>query len=447
MVTMRLAYVNERGDGYRYRRVVPPDVRKVIDRKNWIKSWRPGTPLAVVELEARHLAALHDQTITAARVGNAEDVAKKIRAGGLGEVYWYLNFVEQGEQDFGLRRDPQTAKIVRAIEGGGTYHPEIMRLSEALERDRKIHSADKDPRPFKYAVGSFVKVCGDLDVNQIERRHVSDWLAVQRNERLSPGTIKRRYGTIKAMVGRALLDLGSDKRNPFDGFRMSEGNGTTKRVPFNRAMLELIDDYLAEGRVGLEVIELIRIMRATGGTIGEIGGLVVADVQLENDTPHLLLRFNQLRRLKNASRTRPVPLVDGAALAAASEAVARARAGSRSEGAETVQVFPGFHIDRGADLLSAKVVKAIRAAGVPRSPRLTSHSFRHTVAEALRVSGASFHLQRRLLGHASRDESDIYGSHTARLEDLAEVLERALEHLGDVDPSNYSERERLSAAE
>ena len=88
-------------------------------------------------------------------------------------------------------------------------------------------------------------------------------------------------------------------------------------------------------------------------------------------------------------------------------------------------------------------MKAIRASGVPRSPRLTAHSFRHTVAEALRASGASFHLQRRLLGHASRDESDDYGAPTARLEELAGALSDALECLGDVNSSNYSEAERL----
>ncbi len=308
-------------------------------------------------------------------------------------------------------------------------------LNGALERDRERHSGDTDPRPFTYAVASFVDLVGDLDVSRITRDDASAWLAGQRREGLSPATIKRRYGTIKALVGRALLDLGSDKRNPFDGFKVTEGDGTTKRVPFNRAMLELIEDYLASGRVGFEVVALIRIMRATGGTIGEVGGLVAGDVILDDDTPHLLIRPNRLRRLKNSSRTRPVPLVDSATLDAATEAVERA--GGKG------QLFTGFHLKRGADLLSAKVVKAIRASRVPRSPRLTAHSFRHTVAEALRTSGASFHLQRRLLGHASRDESDMYGAPEARLDELAGALEKAMECLGDVSRSFYREDERL----
>ncbi len=59
-------------------------------------------------------------------------------------------------------------------------------------------------------------------------------------------------------------------------------------------------------------------------------------------------------------------------------------------------------------------------------------------------SRASFHLQRRLLGHASRDESDTYGAPAARLEELSGALTAALPHLGDVDESIYSEAERLN---
>jgi integrase len=442
MVEILLPFVGRRGRGFRYRREVPPDCREAIGRRNWIRSWRPGTPWSQIEREARQLAARHDQEVAAARgqsvaatIEQAEAKARAVLAtDDKADIHELIGFIlsqaplSEAEQVF-----------VNALQHGGKFRPPGLPLRAALERDREQYSGDKDPRAFKYAVESFVAVCGDLDVTQIERRHVSDWLAVIRRKS-SPATVKRRYGTLKALVGRAMLDLGSERRNPFDGFTMTEGDGTTKRVPFSRAMLEMIEDYLASGRVGFEVVALVRIMRVTGVTIAEAGGLAVGDVILDHATPHLQIRPNRLRRLKTAARTRPVPLVDRMALEAATLAVedAKGRAGGK-----TVQVFPGFHLERGADLLSAKVSKAIRASGVPRSPRLTAHSFRHTLAEALRVSGASFHLQRRILGHASRDESDIYGAPTARLEELAGAMEKALDHLGDIDDANYSEQERM----
>ena len=42
-----------------------------------------------------------------------------------------------------------------------------MKLSAALERDRDLYSGDKDERPFKYAVESFIEVIGDKDVTAI----------------------------------------------------------------------------------------------------------------------------------------------------------------------------------------------------------------------------------------------------------------------------------------
>ncbi len=438
MVEVKIAFVVQRGGSWMYRRRPPPDVRKSLGKTNWLKTWRPGTPLATVEREARQLAARHDQAIAEARgqsvaatIAQAEAKAGAILAtDSRADIHELIGFIlsqaplSEGEQ-----------ALVNALEHGGTYRPPGLPLTAALEQDRERHSGDTDPRAFKYAVASFVEVIGDLDVAKITRGNVSDWLAAIRHSS-SPATVKRRYGTLKAMVGRALLDLGSDKRNPFDGFKVTEGDGTTKRVPFSRAMLELIDAYLDSGRVGFEVVALIRIMRATGGTIGEIGGLAVGDVILDDATPHLLIRPNRLRRLKTAARTRPVPLI-GQALETATVAVEAAK------GRDKGQLFRGFHLERGADLLSAKVVKAIRASGVPKSPRLTAHSFRHTVAEALRTSGTSFHLQRRLLGHAARDESDIYGADQARLEELAGALSDALECLGVVSPNIYSDSERL----
>ena len=114
------------------------------------------------------------------------------------------------------------------------------------------------------------------------------------------------------------------------------------------------------------------------------------------------------------------------------------RAGDRTE------IFPSFGLSgRAADSISAKLNKAIRTAGIPRSPRLTSYSLRHTLAEALRASGARDDVQRRLLGHATRDISDRYGANRARLSDARDALVAAMEHLGDVDSSIYSEAERL----
>lgn len=454
MLMVDIPYVKKkpegRGRGYFYRRVVPPAVREAIGCKNWHHTWRAGTPLAVVEREAMHLAARHDRMIAEAKgdmetaeIARQEEYAREWLTRPPAERHEFLAYLhEQGDGDKGLTKPDRI--FVNAMEAGGTYRPESMKLSAALERDRDLYSGDKDERPFKYAVESFIAVIGDKDVTAITRADVSEWLAAQKREGLAPATVKRRYGTIKALVARTLLDLDSDKRNPFDGFKMTGATGgVTDRLPFNKPMLELIETYLTSGRVGFETRALIQIMRGTGTGPAEAGGLVVSDVHLTGAIPFVSIRPNALRNLKTSARDRQVPLVDSAALEAATEAVKRAKKRGKGKSPDDTPLFDGFHPERGADLLSAKTNKALRTAGIPRSRRLTVYSFRHTVKEALRSAGVVDHVQRRVLGHAGEGVADKYGSPRARLAEVAEAMKAALPHLGDIDDSVYSESERV----
>ena len=52
----------------------------------------------------------------------------------------------------------------------------------------------------------------------------------------------------------------------------------TKRQPFNRDMLAAIDSYVSTSNRLRETGHIIRLMRGTGATPGEIGGLVLADL-------------------------------------------------------------------------------------------------------------------------------------------------------------------------
>ena len=71
----------------------------------------------------------------------------------------------------------------------------------------------------------------------------------------------------------------------------------------------MLDAYLASGRAGHETVNILRIMRNTGGGPAEIGGLAVADLSLDSEVPYLWIRHNALRRIKASVRDRQVPLV------------------------------------------------------------------------------------------------------------------------------------------
>ena len=437
----------------RYRRVVPPDVIELIGARVWVKSFRPGTPAATIDREARKLAAMHDGMIARARAGDvtdsnviaeAERMARKWLSGSKSEMHEYLSFAADIEA--GGRVPTQTALTVNAIEHGGQYVPPGTSLTAVYDRDKRLYGKDRDAKPFDYAVESFVVVIGDKDVTDISRGDVAEWLTRMEKDGLAPGTIARRLGALRALTNRAFLDFNHTGRNPFEKHHVKNGRGSADdRLPLNKKMLARVDSYLdSNKRLGHETKNIIKLMKGTGCGPAEVGGLALSDVSLRGDIPFVWIRRNAIRGVKTDVRDRRIPLL-GDALEAAKDAEKRARLrAGKGHNADDVPVFASFGIgDRGADSISAKLNKAIRKAGVPKSPRLVAYSFRHTMKEALRSAGVADHVQRRLLGHAGQGVADRYGSPAARLSEVHDALQAAMGHLGDVDAAIYSNRERV----
>lgn len=449
-------YVETHGKASRYRRIVPADVSDKIGRDRWIKTFPKDTPLSVIERTAKRLGLAHDREIAIARgnevsaeqIAQLEEQARELITGNSpSDLLWYRSFIAQGEEDFGSL-SPENAAMQNALEHDGRYIPNNLNLTAAHERDKGLYGGDRDEKPIEYAVRSFISTIGNKDITAIKRGDVSEWLASLVNGGLAPGTVKRRLGPLRALVNRAFLDFGYNQRNPFEKHPIKGGSGSSEdRLPFNTAMLQLIDSHLsANKRLGHETVNLIRLMRGTGTGPAEIGGISLSDLSLDAEIPYVWIRPNNIRRrLKSdtPARDRQIPLV-GEALEAAQDAHRRALVRSKGKNPDDVAVFTSYGINgRGADSISAKLNKAIRAAGVPKSKRLTSYSYRHTLKEAMRSAGIADHVQDRLMGHSGNRNADRYGSSKGRLAETKDAIERALEYLGDVDPSNYSSKERI----
>lgn len=444
-------FVQRHMGGVRYFRRVPKDVQEAIGRKVWLRRFEAGTPWAAIEHEAKRLAASHDSLIRRARAGEvldhelvatAEAQARQWISEPPAKLYELLQyFAEQGGAAGAADR-----AFLNAIEHGAQYRPDnTMTVSEAYTRDVEQHGGDRKEESVKSAVDGFIAAVSDKAITAITRSDVSEWLAAMEAKGFAAGTIERRLGAMRAMINRAYLDCEIDARNPFEKHVVKNGGGgADDRLPFNRAMLAKIDSHLATNkRLGHETRNILRLMKATGGGPAEIGGLTLGDVQLDATIPYIWIRTNGIRGLKTAARDRRVPLV-GEALDAAKDAVKRATARGEKSSPDETALFASFGInDRGADSISAKLNKAIRKAGVPKSKRLTAYSYRHTMKEALRAAGVVDHVQRRVMGHAGQGVADRYGSRHARLQEAQQALTAAMEHLGDVDDAIYSAKERL----
>ena len=446
-------HVEEYRDGFRYRRKVPGDVREKIGKASWTHNFKPDATLAHIEGTAKRLTFRHDREIAVARgqdvgpveIDEAQNFAREWLVRPRADQHEMLAYFHSQEPEDLSAAD---RAFLNALDHGGQYVPEALPLAAALERDKRLYGQERDPKPLDYAADSFVKLIDDKPITSITRGDVSEWLAHQAKDGLSPATIKRRLGALRAVINRAFLDFDYSGRNPFERHRIKNGDGgASDRVPFNVAMIERIDSYCRDNkRLGHETRNILMIMKGTGGGPAEIGGLVLSDVSLDGEIPYVWIRANALRGLKTGeTRDRQVPLV-GDAMAAARDAVKRANRrtkGSRKN-ADQIPLFGSWGINgRNADSISAKLNKAIRKAGVPKSKRLTAYSFRHTVKEALRSAAVVDHVQRRLMGHAGQGVADRYGSPRARLAEARDALTAAMEHLGDVDSAIYTAAERI----
>ncbi len=448
-MTREIPNLVKRGDRWRYRRTVPADVRPLIGKCEWVSTFRPDTPMATVLTKVDGLRLQHDALIGRARSGEilskkeiaeAEATARSWLSGDKSQLHEMIAFWEN-EREGGFLL-PEVAAMLNAIEHGGTYQPDRTTLSAAYNRDVKLHAREgRDETPFKVALNSFIDNAEDADPREITREQVVRWIR-HMQKRVAPATVRRRLGALRAVVNRFYEDHDVSRRNPFSGHKVGGAGSAADRVPFNKAMLKAIDKYLKESkRLRPEIRNMVTLMKLTGGGTAEIGGLTVADVFLDPDVPYIHIRPNAVRGVKAASRDRRIPLLPKAR-EAAQDAVQRAKAANKGKRAETISLFPWT--SAGAEGMSARINKAIRAAGVPKSPRLSAYSFRHTLKQALQDARVPDYIERRIMGHAAKDVHGDYGALRKRLPAKLEALEAALPHLGDIDASEYRSGESLN---
>jgi integrase len=271
-------------------------------------------------------------------------------------------------------------------------------VSEAVQTYTSARRLTELKKPEAVAVKQFMAFATDLRLDRITRAKVREWIKVLREESgQSEATIRRRLGSMSTIYAHATDDDAGTSANPFCRHRLSTSEAGY-RLPFDQSHLASIDRWLHERAGERPTGLIIRLLRATGARPLEIGGLERDDLRVDAPIPHLLIQPNTLRLLKTASSRRMVPLVGDGLLAA------QIIAGHGQSG----PAFPPTCWETGS--LSARLNKALRAAGVPKSSALTAYSFRHTMAEALRTTDAPFDVQQAILGHARTTITERYGS-------------------------------------
>lgn len=248
---------------------------------------------------------------------------------------------------------------------------------------------------------------GDLPLGSYTRenaRAVRDVFASGR----STATVRRRLNTIRAVFTHGLKEFGLTKEidNHFKGLQITnEGEDAKKRLPFSTVELKAIST--ACQRLNDDIRWIVALQLDTGARLSEIVGLRASDVFVSGETPFVWIKEHRAlgHTLKTANSERKVPLV-GLSLWGAQRA---AGAAETLKSAKAGWLFPRYASD--GNIKSTYASNTInkwlsKSLSIPK----TSHSFRHSMRDRLRVAGAPSDIQDAIGGWSSgRSVGESYG--------------------------------------
>ena len=278
-------------------------------------------------------------------------------------------------------------------------------LSEALKRDQRLYPV-KTIKHQVYGFREFLNLHGDVPIDEISRDQVMAFVAQCRANGLAEPTIKRRLGSMGAVLNRYFADHDISRRNPLSRVPLKHA-GPTKadREPLTDEQVRQLDAFLssADGHKPRNRALLWLVRSSTLGP-SEAGGLLPQDIVLDHEVPHIIVRANEIRTLKAKSRHRLFPLVGGAL--------------------DWAEHLPAKTFNPNST--SAQLNKMLRTAIPNLGPKQSAYSLRHWMRDRLYKVGASHDEARYLMGHSAGSSHDRYGSSSPDLLRLRDILEHAV---------------------
>ena len=249
------------------------------------------------------------------------------------------------------------------------------------------------------AVSNLIDAVGDKPIDRYSRKDVNLLRDQLFDRGLSKTSIKRLFGTIRAMVNFVGREHGLPVSNTFSGIYLGEDThrAETRRLPIPLSDIRFVQKQCEQ--VNDECRWLIALISDTGMRLSEAAGLHKEAVVLDDEYPHIVLKPHPWRRLKNMSSERTVPLV-GVALWAAKRAI---------QSTSTDFLFPRY-----CDETICKSNSASATLNKWLSSRVSDggviHSFRHSFRDRLRAVECPQDITDRLGGWAVGGVGEGYGS-------------------------------------
>ncbi|NEJ25119.1 hypothetical protein GR247_34030 [Rhizobium leguminosarum] len=370
MKTITLKYLSKTPSGsFEYRRQVPPALRERIGKYEFkkvlgftesaaIKAWSAYHDFVEKQFAAAKRPATTALTMENVRtaIDDWREAVARLKALGIDPTGpLHTNYDEEKDifPEFTAAdalaenwqvRDKIDSLAYKMLTGSGNVTPPEASFVDAarLYVSTKIAGDAQEQRKRLRVerVTHFVTTAlgKDPKLSELTRPNAREVVEEMLSSGAKPTTVDRYCNDIRAIIefGIREFELERSAINPFKninikGLNAAEKSDRDERDPFTAQQLKTTRAQVLE-HAGGDLRLIWRLLEALGLRVNEAAGLEVQDVVVEGDLPHLNIRFNSIRRLKNLSSRRKVPLV-GDALAATKEALAAAPDVSNAESA------------------------------------------------------------------------------------------------------------------
>ena len=213
---------------------------------------------------------------------------------------------------------------------------------------------------------------------------------------LSSSSVKRAFSIIKAIINLAISELGLDVRNVFTGIYLPDAGDSKRRTAITGTNLASIQKECMA--VDDDMRWLVALLSDTGMRLGEAAGLLLDDINLDADIPHVSITPHEHRSLKTASSKRTVPLV-GVSLWAAQRIVSSQQTGF---------CFPRYNRQSTTNTNSASAAlnKWLKTVC---SEQVVIHGLRHGMRDRLRAVEAPLEMIDQIGGWSLKSVGQGYG--------------------------------------
>ena len=295
-------------------------------------------------------------------------------------------------------------------------------IKEAAEKYLAINAKDSNRKPdsqkkYDQRVWRAIEALGKpdaliTDFNRLRARRHKEALE-KSNPSWKTATLNKTIGVLSAVFNLTIREYELSMMNPWAGLKDEVIDQEESRRSFTPEELTSYVKGLAKLNNEARLIGLLMVH--TGCRTMEVAGLTYGELQLQHNTPHLQLRPNQIRTLKNKQSKRDVPLID--------EALDELRPYLVKHKSDDpmAPVFPRYGRDGGMDAVSQLLNGVIRNHLQILDPTLVAYSTRHTIKDKMRTIRVATELQHSILGHGKRTDADNYGDGEP-LRHLLEVL-------------------------